>query len=183
MPKIVAEKKDWLKLGLSLFAENGASGIVVEKMAKKLKCNKSSFYWHFKTKKEFINQLVDYWIFVETDQIIQMTNSEESTLDKLETLVRITYKKWPDLDFVFYLKRYAIKEKRIQKIIDDIDQQRIDYVTELLQELGHSRSDAEVKSSVFYKHLIGYHEMIRYKKQSKNYVQEVIDELKQFIKL
>jgi len=181
MPKIIAEKKDWLSLGFKLFAENGVSGIVVEKMAKKLKCNKSSFYWHFKTKKDFINQLVAHWVFTETEQIIFLTNQEVSTLKKLERLVKITYKKTSTLDFIFYLKRYAIKEKSIQKIIDKIDRQRIDYVSMLLQEFGYSLKDAVIKAEILYKHLIGYHEMIRYKKQSKNYLSEVIQELAHFI--
>ena len=56
MPKIVAQKKDWIELGYKLFSETGISGIVIEKMSKILNCNKSSFYWHFKAKKEFIQQ-------------------------------------------------------------------------------------------------------------------------------
>lgn len=59
MPKIVAKKEDWIKLGYKRFADQGVSGINVEKMAKALKVNKSSFYWHFKTRKDFIEQLVD----------------------------------------------------------------------------------------------------------------------------
>ena len=55
MPKIIAKKEDWINLGYRLFAEQGVSGINVENMAKILKVNKSSFYWHFKTKKEFIH--------------------------------------------------------------------------------------------------------------------------------
>ena len=70
MPKIVAQKKDWIELGYKLFSEQGISGVIIEKMSKKLKCNKSSFYWHFKTKKEFIEQLTEYWVDNETEQII-----------------------------------------------------------------------------------------------------------------
>ena len=53
MPKIIAKKEDWIILGYKLFSKKGISGIVVEKMALKLSVNKSSFYWHFKTKKDF----------------------------------------------------------------------------------------------------------------------------------
>lgn len=182
MPKIIAKKQDWIDLGYKLFSELGISGIVVEKMAKKLKCNKSSFYWHFKTKKEFIEKLVDFWVLTETEQIIKSTNNENSAKQKIETLITIAYKKMPYLDFIFYLKRYAQKEKRIQTIIDKIDTQRIEYVESLLQGLHYSNKEAKIKASILYKHLIGYHEMIRYKKQSKDYVKEVKKELNQFIK-
>lgn len=182
MPKIIAKKQDWVNLGYKLFSELGISGIVIEKMAEKLKVNKSSFYWHFKTKKEFIQQLTEFWITNETKQIIRLTNNESSALQKFKTLVTLSYKKMPNQDFIFYIKRYAQKEKRTKSIIEKIDNQRVEYTKNLLQEIGYSEQDANVKSTLLYKHLIGYHEMIRYKKQIKDYQKEVKIELNQFIK-
>ncbi|MEQ8703052.1 MAG: TetR/AcrR family transcriptional regulator [Phaeodactylibacter sp.] len=181
MPKIIAKKEDWVDLGYKLFSEKGISGIVIETMAEKLKVNKSSFYWHFKTKKEFIQQLIEFWINDETEQIIALTNAEKSALQKFKMLINLSYKQKPNQDFIFHLKRYAKKEKKTKSIIEKIDSERIEYVKGLLQEMGYSDQDAKIKSSLFYKHLIGYHEMIRYEKQSSDYAKEVRKELNQFI--
>ena len=182
MPKIVAKKEDWINLGYRLFSEEGASGIIVEKMAKILKVNKSSFYWHFKTKTDFIEQLIMFWVDNETERIIKLTNEKKTGLQKIKTLVALIYKQDVFLDFVFYLKSYAQKEKKIQIIIDKIENQRIEYANNLLQEIGYSKEDAKIKSSILHKHFIGYHEMIRYKKQNINYQKEVKKELNQFVK-
>lgn len=182
MPKIIAKKADWINLGFQLFSEKGISGIVIEKMAEKLKVNKSSFYWHFKTKKEFVRQLIEFWISIETEQIISLTNTENSAIQKFRDLIRLAYKKMPKQDFIFYLKRYAQKENEIKDIIDKVDLQRIGFIERLLKEMGYSEQDAKIKSSLLYKHLIGYHEMIKYQKQNKNYENEVKMELNQFIK-
>ena len=182
MPKIIAKYEDWINLGYQLFSEQGIAGIVVEKMAKTLKVNKSSFYWHFKTKKEFINQLVMFWKEKETDRIISLTNNKKSGLEKFKALIPLIYKQDPFLDFVFYLKRYSRKEKEIQKVMDDIEKQRIDYACNLIQDMGYSKQEAKLKASSLHKHFIGYHEFIRYKEQSINYVEEVELEIKQFIK-
>ena len=182
MPKIIAKKEDWVNLGYTLFSEHGVLGIIVEKMAKTLKVNKSSFYWHFKTKKDFIKQLIMFWINKETKQIIKLTNCKKTVTERFETLVALIYKKDPFLDFTFYLKRYGKKEKKIQKIIDDIDNKRIEYASNLLQEMGYSEQDANIKSTLLHKHFIGYHETIRYKKQSPDYQEEVKIELNQIIK-
>ncbi|WP_036153019.1 TetR/AcrR family transcriptional regulator [Maribacter forsetii] len=181
MPKIIAKKQDWINLGFKLFSEKGISGVIIEKMAKKLNVNKSSFYWHFKTKKEFIQQLIEFWISNETEQIIYLTNNEKSAVQKFKTLIKLSYKKMPQQDFIFYLKRYAEKEKKTKFIIEKIDSQRIEFVNRLLREMGYSEHDANIKSSLLYKHLIGYHEMIRYEKQSTNYQMIVKQELNQFI--
>ncbi len=181
MPKIIAQKIDWLKIGYKLFAEKGISGIVVEKMSKQLNCNKSSFYWHFKTKKEFIRQMVNYWVENKTKKIIEITSAQDNASQKINKLIELTYSKMPYLDFTFYLKRYAVKDKMISKIIDDVDNQRIDYVKRLLIENGHNEKDAKIKASLLYKHLIGFYEMTRYKELDSNYMSEVKKEIDQII--
>ncbi len=183
MPKIVAEKADWIKLGFKLFADKGEAGIIVDKMADKLKCNRSSFYWHFSSREEFINRIVDHWVDTDTRQIIQLTNKEGTAQEKLKKLLEVTFRKDPFIDFVFYLKRYARKKKSIQNIIDDIDQQRIQYTAELFRELGMDKEDALIKANVTYKYLIGYHEMIRYKPQAADYAEKVYAELKGILSL
>lgn len=181
MPKIVADKSEWIKLGFELFAEQGISGVVVEKMAERLKCNRSSFYWHFNSKKEFIYQIINTWIESDTNEIITLTERVESPENKLKTLVEVVFKEDPYIDFVFHLKRYALKNKNIQKIIDEIDHRRISYVFSILKDLGLTEAESSIKAQIFYKYLIGYHEMIRYKKQDKNYVEQVYEELKHFL--
>lgn len=183
MPKIVAKKEDWIKLGYKTFANQGYSGIVVETMAKVLKVNKSSFYWHFKTKKEFIRQLIMFWKEKETDRIINLTKDEKSGVEKFKAMIPLIYKQDPFLDFIFYLKSYARKEKEIQVFVDNIDKMRIDYTRTILHEMGYSEEEAKIKAGVLYKHYIGYHECLRYKEQSPDYVKEVQIELNQIIEL
>jgi AcrR family transcriptional regulator len=183
MPKIIATKETWVKLGYVIFAKQGISGIIIEKMARSLKVNKSSFYWHFKTKKDFIDEIVQYWIFTETEEIINKAEKSKNIINKWNSFLKIAFKNDPYLEFIFHLKRYAAKHSGIQTVIDNIDQHRLAFVSDLLQEFGYSKKEAVIKSSIFYKYLIGYHEMIRHKKQSKNYLEEVKNELNHFLNI
>lgn len=173
MPKIVAQKEDWIKLGFALFSQDGIKGIVVEKMAKKLKCNKSSFYWHFKKKEEFIDALITYWIQTDTDMRIKEIESEKDKEKKLETFLRIIFRHDPFLEFSFFLKRYARGKVRIQAIIDDIDHRRIQYASQLLHEFGCAKKESKIRAEILYKYLGGYHEVNRYKPQPGNYLEIV----------
>jgi len=181
MPKIVATKEDWIKLGYTLFSNTGVQGLVVEQMATKLKCNKSSFYWHFKNKANFIEQIVAFWVEKDTQSIIEKVELQSTPKKKLLELISISYKKDANLDFYFYLKKYAQSEKSIKNKLDKIDTERIGYVSMLLVQMGYKKAEATVKAKIFYKHLIGYHEMIRYKRQQKTYLSEVIEEINHFI--
>ena len=104
MPRIIAKKEDWIKLGYKVFSDKGISGIVIEKMSAKLKVNKSSFYWHFTTKKEFVKQIVSYWISKNTSEIINKVNEESSGIDKFEKLIQLAFKKDSYMDFFFFIK-------------------------------------------------------------------------------
>jgi len=183
MPKIVAKKEDWVLLGYQLFSQKGEAGIVVEQMADQLKVNKSSFYWHFKTKKEFIHALVEYWIKTETGGVIEQTQQAKTVQEKLDQFLTIAFKNDPYLEFIFFLKRYAVKDKEMQQIIDEVDAQRLAFCSQLFQEMGYNKQEAEVKSTIFYNYLIGYHEMIKNKKQAKDYLVQVKDELKHFLNI
>ncbi len=183
MPKIIAKRQDWINLGYKLFSEHGISGIVVEKMATKLNVNKSSFYWHFKTKKEFVDELIKFWITTETEQIIREIEKAGTPQEKLEQFLKIVFKNGPYLEFVFFLKRYAVKNKDIQNIIDEVDNKRLLFTSKLFKDIGYLKKEADTKASIFYKYLIGYHEMIRHKKQNKNYLNEVKVEIRHFLNL
>lgn len=183
MPKLVASKEDWIKLGYVLFSESGEKGLVVDKMSKILKCNKSSFYWHFKTKINFINCLLGYWVTTDTNDIVSKVSNEDLAKNKLLKLIELSFKKDSNLDFIFYLKKYAQSNMVIKKTVDKIDKERMEFVSILLEQIGYSKEKANIKAQVFYKYLIGYHEMIRYKKQSKHYLSDVLKELNQFIKI
>jgi len=76
MPKIVATQTQWIELGYELFSETGIQGLNVDVMSKKLKCNRSSFYWHFKSKNDFVNELVNFWIDTYTIKVIKEANQQ-----------------------------------------------------------------------------------------------------------
>ena len=183
MPKIVASKKDWIELGYKLFSEAGEVGLNVDKMSRLLMCNKSSFYWHFKTKLAFVNELVEYWIELDTLKVMKLVDEPNSPLEQFLKLIAVTFQKDSNLDFIFYLKKYSQKNENVRKTVDRIDKQRIAFVSKILSELGYPREQSKIKALIFYKYLIGYHEMIRYKKQKKNYLSEVLAEINHFIKI
>jgi len=183
MPKIVATKNQWIELGYQLFSEDGIKGLNVDVMSKALKCNRSSFYWHFKTKNDFINELVDYWIYTYTNLVITEVVGLVNPKKKLLRLLEIVFKKDNSMDFIFFLKKYGQKNKNIKTIVDQIDRRRIAFGSQILEEIGYSEEEAKIKSSIIYKYLIGYQEMIRFKKQPKNYFNNVKKELEHFVDL
>ena len=183
MPKVVATKEQWIEMGYELFSKEGITGLNVEVMSKRLKCNRSSFYWHFNSKDDFVDNLVDFWKNVYTTEVIVEVNKEKEPHKKLDKLIDIVLQKDSNLDFIFYLKKYGEKNKRIKEVVDQIDSSRIDFGIALLIELGYSKEDALFKTVILYKYLIGHHEMMKYKRRPKNYLVKERNEVKYILDL
>ncbi len=181
MPKIVAKQIDWIMLGYTLFADKGIAGINVDEMSRRLSCNKSSFYWHFKSKDNFIQLLLEYWVEKDTQNIMDRTKIDLSPIKRLFTFYTLVFKKDDHLDFIFYLKKYAQSRPELKGFLEQIDVKRIAFVENLLMDLDFEKEEAVVRAEAFYKFLIGYHEMIRYKNQPHEYIADVLPQLQLII--
>ena len=88
MSKSIATKEDWLNLGLELFHVNGIAALVVEKMAKSLGVSKTSYYWHFKTRNDFVLELAEHWVKKGTESYIEASKKYNSDRDRLFCLTK-----------------------------------------------------------------------------------------------
>ena len=81
----------WLSKALELFAKTGEGGLRVEKLARSLGVSKSGFYFHFNSREDFLQQLLDYWAdeyteVVTRNPLLLMTPPRERLL-MISTLV------------------------------------------------------------------------------------------------
>ena len=51
----------WIKTAFDTLYEEGIEQVRVERLAKKLKVTKGSFYWHFRDRAELLDALIEYW--------------------------------------------------------------------------------------------------------------------------
>ena len=53
-------KKSWLDAALQALASGGIDQVRIESLAKKLGVTKGSFYWHFKDREQFLDELLNF---------------------------------------------------------------------------------------------------------------------------
>jgi AcrR family transcriptional regulator len=181
MPKKIANKQDWILKGYEAFAYNGEVGIVVEKIARSLKCNKSSFYWHFKTRQEFINNIIDYWKDKETEVILNIVSTARTPNAQFDKLIELSFKKSLSADFAFFLKQYANKNPQLLYELELIERKRIDFVTLLISDFGIEKEQARVKASILNRYMTGYHDSLRCRGQRPDYIHQVKMEIRHFL--
>ncbi len=139
-------KDDWLEAGLDMLGTVSVAEVSVEALAKRLGIAKSGFYWHFKDRREFLDQLLDYWY----REIIEVISENEQVVElepvaRLTTAVEMIFRH----DLVKYelsLHQWATTDKRADKVMRKANRVRIEFAKTIFAELGFDEDEIEVRS-------------------------------------
>lgn len=96
-----------LKVGKKLFAEEGISAINIVRLSKVVGRSKSSFYFLFKTRENFILELIEYWGAECTDRIIEEVREMEKPVEQFKKLMVLAYTDYENNKFLMQLRVYA----------------------------------------------------------------------------
>ncbi|CAM3425337.1 TetR/AcrR family transcriptional regulator [Paenibacillus lupini] len=163
MPRIIVTEEQWIHLGAERFAQGGIEALVIEKMASKLKCSKSSFYWYFSNRSEFVRKIVDYWNTILTQQVMTASSKVMTAEEKLSVLMHHMFSTTQKGDFLFYLRKLSLEEADYQEVIERLETFRMNFAKELFVQTGMPEDLAEHKSWLLYHYFIGWYE--RHKSQ------------------
>ncbi|MCI3926972.1 TetR/AcrR family transcriptional regulator [Paenibacillus sp. TRM 82003] len=158
IPKVIVTEDQWLAKGLEKFAQSGTDGMVIEKMATELGCSKSSFYWYFKNRHEFIMRLVDFWAQRSTQQVIRKSSIPEKAEEQISEMLAQMFSATRKGDFLFYLRKLVKENASFQATLETIERKRLLYARELFEKTGMSPQAAEQKSFILYHYYLGWYE-------------------------
>lgn len=137
-------REDWLKATLALLAETGGpEGIRIDALCRRLGVTKGSFYWHFKSRSDLIDSLIDYWSgqFHHDVQAELGTVPSDQPLAFLQALTDF----WRSGSFASTdaaMRRWAATDPRVAQAIACADHIIMDRMVEMFQGLGKSAAEA-----------------------------------------
>lgn len=171
--------QDWLLAAIAAMAKGGVENVKVERLAKSLGTSKGSFYWHFKDRKDLLNQLIRYWVTQGTEQVMATNEHEEtSPHDKLVALFHVALKEpvgtLSSAQGEMAMRSWAMVDPNIAQTVSETDQQRIDYVTHLFAELGFNQERATTNAHQLYLMLLGYYARATYAPNAAKAAQESV---------
>ena len=142
-------KAQWLEAAMGRLCDHSVADITVEGLAKELGIAKSGFYWHFKSREELLDALLDHWIHEITEVI---TNNPE--FDVLEPKTRLTKsaEMIHELDLTRYevgIRQFALRDERAFSAVRKSDNLRMDFTRKAFSELGFTGDDLEMRTMLF----------------------------------
>jgi AcrR family transcriptional regulator len=143
-------KEHWIKKALEVLSQTGGAKIHIEKLAAKLGVTKGSFYWHFESRNDFVEQVLDYWEEKCTQVVIDYLNGQEHASGKALVNALIDYLHENDLlAYEMPVRSWAVQESRVQQRVVAVDTNRANFIQDKLVTAGMDADLAEKFSQQF----------------------------------
>jgi len=147
-------KKSWLDAALQALASGGGDKVRGESLAKNLGVTKGSFYWHFKDREQFLDELLSFWAEQSTQTVITNpnypTDSKERVRAVAEDIVRRDLGKMDP-----HIRSWTQYDKRRGKVVAKIDKMRFEFLRALFLAAGFSITGASLRAQSLYRYVLG----------------------------
>lgn len=155
MARVSAEQ--WTFAALRALGRGGPKAVRVEPLAKDLGVTKGSFYHHFKNRRALLNAAFAQWHRSATLQIIEAVDAgSQEPAGRLDALLHLAFGTTVDQEQVeAAIRAWAAQDGEVSAQLAQVDQQRLDYVVELLLVHGLPRSQAQDRAQLLYRCMIG----------------------------
>jgi AcrR family transcriptional regulator len=142
-------RNQWLSRALDLVAREGGAKLHIETLCRQLRVTRGSFYWHFRSRSEFVQALVEYWGLVFTRSVVEQHRSVEgSPEERLLSLMELLH----EGHFARYdvaVRAWAAQEPSLAAQVARVDEERLAYVGSLFAEMGFRGDELDMRTRLF----------------------------------
>lgn len=153
--KTTLSASDWEQAALELIAEKGVSSLAVEPLARRLGITKGSFYWHFASRDELLEQALKRWERRDLEHLARSLDADQPAADRLAAFILRTSRQNRSHQIHAALCA-ASDHPRVKPVVERITQRRIDYLSKAFCELGMDEAAARHRARLTYTSYVGY---------------------------
>ena len=153
--KSTLSASDWEQAALDLIADKGVSALAVEPLARRLGITKGSFYWHFASRDELLDQALKRWERRDMEHLARSLEADQPAADRLAEFILRTSRQNRSHQIHAALCA-ASDHPRVKPVIERITQRRLDYLAKAFRELGMNESAARHRARLTYTSYVGY---------------------------
>jgi AcrR family transcriptional regulator len=151
-------RSSWIEQGLRALGVGGPDAVRIETLAQALGVTKGGFYWHFDDRSALLEEMLDTWERVVTDEVIvRVESSGGDARTKLRQLFAIAISIDDMVKIELAIREWSRHQKNVAKRLRRIDNRRMDYMRSLFGSLSSDPDDVEVRCMLAFALFIGNH--------------------------
>lgn len=169
---VALAKEDWVDAALAALAEQGLAGVAVSPLARTLGATKGSFYWHFKDRDALIAATLEVWARRDTAETVAAVRTVDDPRERIVVLARLAL-----TDAIAGTDAHAgivtaAADPRIGPTLARVTVERLNFIQELLEDLGYEAPDARQRATLAYSVYLGISDLRRAAPQAAPSAQE-----------
>ncbi|MEO1365891.1 MAG: TetR/AcrR family transcriptional regulator [Acidobacteriota bacterium] len=118
---------DWLELGFEILGRHGEKALTIDTLCQRMGRTKGAFYHHFKSRKAFVQALMEHWEQRYTAGVIEAMAPHQDPRQRLLELSALTTEA-VDLRLERAIRVWADREPSVRATLDRVDGQREGYL-------------------------------------------------------
>jgi AcrR family transcriptional regulator len=151
----------WIEEGLRALGVGGPDAVRIEALAQALGVTKGGFYWHFEDRRALLEEMLDTWERVVTDEVIEMVEAGGGDArTKLRRLFSIAVSIDDMVMIELAIREWARRDRAVAKRLRRMDNRRMDYMRELFTPLSRDPDDVEARCLLAFTLFIGNHHVL-----------------------
>ncbi|MEO7689107.1 MAG: TetR/AcrR family transcriptional regulator [Sphingomonas sp.] len=147
-------KVDWIEAAIEVMVDSSVEQVRVESLARELDVSKGSFYWHFKNRDDLLEAVLERWRHDTTSGVQErLKRREPSAANRLLLFLRLPLRSARAVrsaDLELAILGWARRSRMAEMAVAEVDRLRIAHVSGLLEEMGFSPADAELRAHIAY---------------------------------
>lgn len=151
-------REDWIAVARKVAVKSGIEDVKVDRLAKRMKVTRGSFYWHFEDRQALLDALLDDWRGRNIREIEQITARWATTpLDFVE-VIRIWLGEDPIVpQFDAAIRAWARKSPAVARLVHETDDSWVALLRSHFTRMGMGADESLVRARIVYFHQIGYY--------------------------
>lgn len=139
----------WLARAMEAIGREARGQMSVDELVQAVGVTKGSFYWHFKSRADFVDQLLEFWILKFTNAIRDLASGMD--LDPVERLVTVAEAviRHQGSKYDISMHAWALRDTKVAAAVKRAEKIRIDYVGSLFREVGFRGPELDTRTRTF----------------------------------
>ncbi|MEM9199140.1 MAG: TetR/AcrR family transcriptional regulator, partial [Pseudomonadota bacterium] len=143
-------RQDWLDAALRRFIRDGVDSVKVLSLSDELGVSRSSFYWHFKSRPDLLEALLDAWKAKNTAGLIAQAEAPAATItEAVCSIFRCVFDtRLFDTALDFAVRDWARRAPEVRAALAASDAQRLAALSAMYARHGYGADEAETRARV-----------------------------------
>lgn len=151
MSKLTKER--WLEEGLVILKEFAQNKIRILYLCERLQVTRGSFYHHFKSIDDYVEELLKKWEKDNTIELIRLANQSSSVEEQMQTLGKLATSKNKTTEVA--IRSWSHYHPIVKVYLEKVDKIRLSYLEDIFEKMGIPKELAQKRAQLDYALLVG----------------------------